>query len=207
MPVIEDNFYRSYSKGVTFYVRTDGVAVPSPITTVWLAAMTKIVGLQSVKGPKLGRTTVELAELDQAPPTSVAPSPVPTEGVLTPALTQEMFWWKTKAPGEKDYGPVSVTLNMTSEIFDILTKWYEKDRVFPWALQIPAKANGGNTICMFFGQGFVSELKATAKMGALVQVDLSVQPAFGVGYISTCIPLSALARVWQNFIGSAACPS
>lgn len=205
--VIETNFYRLYSRGVTFKARLDGTSVPIPITPAYLNAMNFIAGVKSIKGPKMGRAApVDMEELNAGTLSSLT-SPGLNDTLGT-AVTQEMFWYKVKAPNTKDYGPVELTLNMTSIDFGALTKWYERDRVFPWAILIPMKASTDeppNTVCMFFGFGFVKSLKPTIKKSELVTVDASIQPSNGVGFISTCLPLSALSRVWQNFISGGVC--
>lgn len=208
-PIIESYFYRMYSKGVTFSARLDGTAVPSVITTTYLNAFNFIAGVKSIKGPKLGRTgVVDLNELNNGNLSRVLTSPAANSPLGT-TVTQEMFWYKTKAPGDKTYGPIELSLNMNSAQFGYLTRWYERDQYFPWAIRIPAIPDASvppNTICMFFGIGGMKSLKPSIKNGQLVTVEASVQPTHGVGFISTCIPLNDLARVWQNFIGAPVCP-
>ena len=207
MPAVEDIFNRSYSKGAKLFWKTTGpISVPSPITEPYIAAMTAIAGVKTIKGPKLGRDKVEMAELDQAPSALTTGDPLGVTNLLTtPAETREMYFNKVKAPGDKDVGPIVMTLNLTHPQYGQLHSAYVRDVTFVWLINLRVKAVGANTRCFFLGFGFISELSEDVQPASLVTVSCSIQPMFGVGYLSACNNLTVLTRSFYNFIPTASC--
>lgn len=209
MAVVEDVFSRTYSKGAQLFIQQTGpAAFPSPLTEAYILAMQAVAGVKTIKGPKMGRDKVELQELDQSPPSGPSTADLTTavDFTTTPADTREQYYNKVKAPGDKDMGPVVTALNMTKQQYAILHRLYVNDIPFPWLINLKVKAvAGGGTRCFFLGYGFITDLSMDIQPSALVQASCSIQPAYGIGYISACRALSSLTRVFNNFIPVPAC--
>lgn len=207
MPAVEDIFRRSYSKGARLLLNTGGpVAIPTPITEAFINTMKVVAGVKTIKGPKLGRDKVEMNELDQVPPGLTTADPLGSTDLLTvPTQTREMYFNKVKAPGDKDVGPVVLTLNLTHQQYGVLHSLYTRDLPFAWLINLRVKQIGSNTRAFFCGFGFISELSEDIQPSALVTVSCNIQPMFGVGYLSACKSLSALTRSFGNYIPNPTC--
>ncbi len=211
MPVVDQVYKRIYSKGAGFWLNYGGSSIPSVITEAYLSTFTKIAGVKTIKGPKMGRDTVDLQELDQVPPLLTSPNFTTSQNnLVVPAETREQYFNKVKAPGDKDYGPIALTINMTNTMFQVLSSLQERDIPFPYFINLRSSGTTFATLrtsrTIFFGFGFVQTLGFDVQPSELVQVSCSVQPSFGVGFASVCTSLAQMARVWQNFLEVPSCP-
>lgn len=214
MPAVEDIFHRTYSKGARLLINSGPpVSVPTPITETYINAMRVVAGVKSIKGPKLGRDKVDMNELDQAPAGLSSGDPLGTEDLTKlPLQTQEMYFNKVKAPGDKDVGPVVTSLNLTHQQYGVLHNLYTRDLPFVWLINLRVKpiTTGAvtpvtNSRCFFIGFGFISELSEDIQPSALITVACSIQPMFGVGYLSACKSLTDLTRNFANYIPNPTC--
>ena len=196
-PVVDQMFGRVYSKAIQFYMNYATLGLLSnpsvPATdlaafTSWSSQFVRVAGVKSISGPGLGRDVLELQELDVGPATAN----------LGGAETAEMFYVKNKAPGDKDIAPVSLTLNMSHQQFEILYSAYIKDLVFGWEIIFPSGA-------LMIGLGFVDSLEPSIESSKIVEVALDIQPSFGVDYTTNCTGYTALHNFWRNYLPNPGC--
>lgn len=215
-PVIESTLFRVNSKGTKFAARLDGTAPPSPMTMAYLQGFNFVSGVKTIKGPKMGRNKIDMTELNNGQLSTALFSELPTDplGSTSTVVTQEMYFYKVRAPGTKVYGPVELALNMTSFGYDTLMRWFERSRMFPWVTLIRTAVTPAQAATppipdpppsFMFGYGYVKSLGPKTVKGELVTADVSIQPSHGVGFLSVCTDISTLVRVWKNFIPYSGC--
>lgn len=218
MSVVESVFSRVYSKGARLFVDTTNAANSPTIDEAYLAGLPAIAGVITMKGPKMGRDVVDMNELDQIPPhvrgltADIAGTPLTLDRATTPVETPEMYFNKVKAPGDKDIGPIALSMNMTRVYYGKLHQMYIRDVAFLWVINLRVRAtvaaavgNPINTRCFFIGYGYVSELSMDIQPSALVKVSCSIQPMFGVGFLSACKSVSSLKDHYVNHLTTPVC--
>lgn len=218
MSVVENVFSRVYSKGARLFVDTNSLAATTLINETYIATLPAVAGVKSIKGPKMGRDVIDMNELDQVPPglvgttADLATSSPGINLATTPTETPEMYYNKIKAPGDKDIGPLVLSLNMTRVWYGKLHQLYIRDIAFLWLINLrtkpitPAGGGGGvNSRCFFIGFGFISELSMDVQSSALVTASCSIQPLFGVSFLSNCNSLSTLSNEYVNKLTAPAC--
>lgn len=218
MSVVESVFSRVYSKGARLFVDTTNAASNPTIDEAYLGSLPAIAGVISMKGPKMGRDVMDMNELDQIPPhvrgvtVDLGGTPLTLDRAASPVETQEMYFNKVKAPGDKDIGPIVLSMNMTRVQYGKLHQMYIRDIVFLWLINLRVRptvsvAVGApvNTRCFFIGYGYVSELSMDIQPSALVKVSCSIQPNFGVGFLSACKSLTSLRDHYINYLTAPAC--
>ena len=189
--IVEQVFGRVYSKGVRLLTNTaappldPGGAGASALIS-WLAGFTVVGGVKSIGGPQLSRDILELQELDVGPTTLVG------------AETPEMFYYKNKAPGDKDIQPIPVMLNMSHQQFQKLFDVYNGDLTVGFMITFPSGA-------LFLGLAFIDGLEPNIESSKIIEIALDLQPAFGVAYQNNCTGYTALASYWANYLPIIAC--
>lgn len=214
MSVVENVFSRVYSKGARLFIDTMSNSATTLVNEAYIAGLPAVAGVKSIKGPKMGRDVIDMNELDQVPPGLVGTTAdLGTAGVnlaTTPVETPEMYYNKIKAPGDKDIGPLVLSLNMTRAWYGKLHQMYVRDAPFLWLINLRTKpitpaALPANTRCFFIGFGYVSELSLDSQPSALVTASCSLQPMFGVTFLSNCNDLTTLANEYVNHLIQPAC--
>jgi len=214
MPVVENVFSRVYSKGARLFLDSMTNASTNVVNEAYIAALPAVAGVKSIKGPKMGRDVVDMSELDQVPPgllgTTADIGVAGTNLATTPVETAEMYYNKIKAPGDKDIGPLVLSLNMTRAWYGKLHQLYVRDAPFLWLINLRTRpvtpaAAPVNSRCFFIGFGYVSELSLDSEPNALVTASCSLQPMFGVTFLSNCNSITTLSNEYVNHLIQPAC--
>lgn len=193
--IVEQVFGRVYSKGVKLLINLDpppaaggdGIVPTSPLNA-WLAGFTRVGGVKSIGGPNASRDILELQELDVGPAT------------LVTGEVPENFYYKNKAPGDKDYQAIPIMLNMSHQQMQTLWGAYNSDITFGFQIVFPTGA-------LMLGLGFVDSLEPTIESSKIVEVAFDLQPAFGIDYISNCAGYNTLHGFWANYLPLVPCPA
>lgn len=188
--MVEQVFGRVYSKGIQLLINlTPPPADPSVTADLntWLAGFTRVGGVRSIGGPNMQRDVLELQELDVGPAT------------LQTGEVAENFYYKNKAPGDKEQQPIPVMLNMSHQQFQVLFDSYNADLTFGFEIVFPSGA-------ILLGLAFVDSLEPTIESSKIIDIAMDLQPAFGVDYISNCAGYSVLHGFWANYLPVVPCP-